>query len=565
MLKPKKTQIAEMLFGKNLITREQLEKAIAEQKKSDKKIGQILVDLGYIEENKLLHLVAEQLHIPYINVKDYPLDPALVKVLPEFYARHYRAIVLKHDENGYLVGMADPQDLFAHDEIQRQLNSNFTLALIREEDLVDVLDIIYRRADEISHFAETLSAQMKPNAQDIFADTQNLNVEDVPVVNLMRSIFEDAVQVNASDIHIEPDKNVLHIRLRVDGVLQEQTLDDKNISQPLVQRIKMISGLNIAEKRLPQDGRFTITVKKKTFDIRVSTIPTQYGESLVMRLLDQSGALLQLDQVGMPTKLLEYYKQAITASYGLILFVGPTGSGKTTTLYATLNTLNSPDDKIITVEDPVEYKLPRINQVQVNPIIGLTFASILRSILRQDPDIIMIGEMRDHETMEIALRAAMTGHLVFATLHTNDTISAATRLLDMGAEGYLAASVLRVIVAQRLVRKICEKCITDDPLNEAEHIWLKSFAKHEFDNATFKHGKGCANCHHTGYKGREGVFEVLPISEELADAMRANNTSLFYHLAAKQPLYRPLVLAGLDLAVKGITTVQEVIRMTGEI
>ncbi len=565
MIKPRKTYIAEMLLGKNLITREQLDKAMEEQKKSDKKIGQILIDLGYIDETKLLHLVAEQLHIPYIDVKNYPLDPAIVKVLPEFYARHYRAIVLKHDENSYLVGMADPQDLFAHDEIQRQLNSNFSLALIREEDLVDVLDAIYRRADEISHFAETLSAQMKPDAQDIFANIQDLNAADIPVVNLIRSIFEDAVQVGASDIHIEPDKSVMHIRLRVDGVLQEQTLEDKNISQPLVQRIKLISGLNIAEKRLPQDGRFTITVKGKTFDIRVSTLPTQYGESLVMRLLNQSDALLQLDQVGMPEKILDYYKHAITSSYGLILFVGPTGSGKSTTLYSTLNTINSPDDKIITVEDPVEYRLPRINQVQVNPTIGLTFASILRSILRQDPDIIMIGEMRDQETMEIALRAAMTGHLVFATLHTNDTISAATRLLDMGAKGYLAASVLRVIVAQRLVREICDKCITDDPLTEAERIWLKSFGKHEFADVMFKHGKGCSHCHHTGYRGRHGVFELLPISEELADAMRVNNSSLFHHLASKQPLYRPLVLAGLDLAATGITTVQEVIRMTGEI
>lgn len=565
MLRAKKSLIAEMLLENHLITQEQLDTAFEQQKKSDKKIGQILVELGYIEEIQLLQLLSEQLQIPFVDLKNYKLDPELVKLLPEFYSRHLRAIVVTRNDQGIVVGMVDPQDLLAHEEIERILKQKVQIALIREDDLLYVLDSMYRRADEISHFAETLSAELEPNAINLFSDTLDFTSDDLPVVNLLRSIFEDAVQVNASDIHIEPGQNVLRIRLRVDGVLQEQIIPEKDITQALVQRIKLMAGLNIAEKRLPQDGRFSITVKNKNFDVRVSTIPIQYGESVVMRLLNQSDKLLHLDKMGMPEEIYHYYSQALQASYGLNLIVGPTGSGKTTTLYASLNTLNRPEDKIITVEDPIEYRLPRINQVQVNTTIDLTFANILRSILRQDPDIIMIGELRDHETVEIALRAAMTGHLVLATLHTNDTISSVTRLLDMGAEGYLVASVLRVVMAQRLVRRICERCITEDPLTDAEKTWLKSVANGEYVNLPYKHGIGCSYCHQTGYRGRIGAYELLPITGELTEALRRNDATAFYKLAPKQPIYRPLLVAGLDLAKKGITTVQEVIRMAGEI
>lgn len=559
-----KSFIAEMLLANNLITKEQLDKAIEQQKKTDKKIGQILVESGYIEEVKLLQLLSEQLHVPFIDLKNYPLDPNIVKLLPEFYARHYRAIVLKKEGDAYLVGFVDPQDFLAHDEIARILKSKVQVALIREDDLLYVLDNIYRRAEEISHFAETLSAELKPNEMTLFSEKQDFTSDDMPVVNLLRSIFEDAAQVNASDIHIEPGENVLRIRLRVDGVLQEQIISEKAITQALVQRIKLVAGLNIAEKRLPQDGRFSITVRNKTYDVRVSTIPVQYGESLVMRLLNQSAELLQLDQIGMPDAVYQYYSQILFSAYGLLLIVGPTGSGKTTTLYASLNELNKPEDKIITVEDPVEYRLPRINQIQVNPQIGLTFANILRSILRQDPDIIMIGELRDHETMEIALRAAMTGHFVLATLHTNDTISTMTRLLDMGAEGYLVASVLRAILAQRLVRHICIKCKTTAILTPNEINWLKSVDP-DISPTIFKQGMGCTYCHHTGYLGRVGVFELLPITGELADALRHEDTGKFQEYALKQPLYRSLLHTALDLAKEGITTVQEVIRMAGEV
>jgi MSHA biogenesis protein MshE len=568
MLSNKKHFIAEMLLEKGLITKEQLDTAMALQKTTDKKVGQILIELGYIKQEKLLQLLAEQLNLPLVDLKTYPLQPELVKLLPEFYARHFRAIILNDDDTGFLVGMVDPQDLLAIDEIERIIKNKATFALILEDDLLDVLDNIYRRSDEISHFAESLSAEMTPAnsaIQDIFDRTQNFATADMPVVNLLRSIFEDAVQVNASDIHIEPDENVLRIRLRVDGVLQEQIVEEKAISQALVQRIKLMSGLNIAEKRLPQDGRFSITVKKKYYDVRVSTIPIQYGESLVMRLLNQSAHLLNLKQIGMPEQVYLEVVKILTAAYGILLIVGPTGSGKSTTLYAALNQLNKPQDKIITVEDPVEYRLSRINQVQVNNKIGLTFASILRSILRQDPDIIMIGEMRDQETIEIALRAAMTGHFVMATLHTNDSISSITRLIDMGAQGYLVASVLRAVIAQRLVRKICTKCSEPATLTPHEIVWLKSFTWKDYTTLTFHHGAGCTHCQQTGYTGRTGIYELLVISEALGDALRNNDMTSFSHLAKQAPFYHSLLQTALDLAEQGVTTIDEVMRMSGEI
>ncbi len=568
MLKGKKHFIAEMLLEKGLISKDQLDSAIKIQQSSDKKIGQILIELGYIKEDKLMQLVAEQLNIPLIDLKTYPLQPDIVKLLPEFYARHFRSIVLNEDTSSFLVGMVDPHDLLAQDEIERLLKKKIKLALIREDELLLVLDTIYRRAEDISHFAESLSAEMTPSdstTHDIFDTTYNFASEDMPVVNLLRSIFEDAVQVNASDIHIEPDEKILRIRIRVDGVLQEQIVEETSIAQPLIQRIKLMSGLNIAERRLPQDGRFSITVKKKFFDVRVSTIPIQYGESVVMRLLNQSASLLELKRIGMPKEIYHEFLRILTAAYGICLIVGPTGSGKTTSLYAALNELNHSQNKIITVEDPVEYRLPRVNQVQVNAKIDLTFANVLRSILRQDPDIIMIGELRDQETLDIALRAAMTGHFVLATLHTNDSISTITRLLDMGAQGFIVATVLRAIMSQRLVRRICDKCIQPATLSAAELAWLKAINWKEISDTTFKHGIGCTHCHHTGYRGRAGVYELLMMTEQLSDAIRNNDTSAFSQASQNAPHYRPLVYSALDLAEQGVTTIEEVIRMSGEI
>jgi len=564
MLMKKRISIGSLLLDKKMITQDQLDTAISQQNLSGEKLGKILVDLGFVDEDALFHLLTEQLKITYVDLKNYKLDPDVIQCLPEFYARRYRAIVLRNDKEGLLVGMSDPQDIIAYDELTTILKRSFQVALVNEEDLLRSFDMIYRRTGDITSFAEKLSEELEEYDYDIAQLSAGISSSDAPVVKLIQSIFEDAVQMNASDIHIEPDEKVLRIRLRIDGVLQEQLLNEKSVAHAVALRLKLMAGLNIAEKRLPQDGRFSIRVSDKNIDVRLSTMPIQFGESVVMRLLDQSGGLLDLNESGMPDAILKRFRNIISLPYGIILLVGPTGSGKTTTLYGALNELNKTDVKIITVEDPVEYRIPRINQIQVQPKIDLTFSKILRSVLRQDPDIIMVGELRDEETVSIALRAALTGHLVLATLHTNDAITSAIRLMDMGAPGYIAASVLHAMMAQRLLRKICPRCIQLYKPTLQEKTWLSSVVHREVIDVQFKHGAGCSYCNYTGYRGRVGVFEYLEMSPPLADALRENNTTEFNKLAVKQSGFHSLLSGGMDLVIQGKTTLREVMSVIGE-
>jgi MSHA biogenesis protein MshE len=560
-MQSKKIHIGKMLLENKAITQEQLDKAIAQHKLTGQRLGQVMIDLQYVQEDQLLEMLAEQLKLPYINLKDYPLKPEIVAKLPEFYARQFRAIVLKLENDEYLVGMVDPQDLIASDEISRLLKHPILTALVREEDLLNVIDMMYRRTSEITSFAEELSEELDENNYNIAQLGAGLSASDAPVAKLLESIFQDAVQMNASDIHIEPDENVLRIRQRVDGILHEQIIKEKQIVHALTLRLKLMAGINITEKRVPQDGRFTIRVKDKNYDVRLATLPIQFGESVVMRILNQSDKLLDLEQIGMPIAVLESFHKMISLPNGLILITGPTGSGKTTTLYGALNALNNAEKKIITVEDPVEYRMSRINQVQIAPAVDLTFARALRSILRQDPDIILVGELRDQETASIAIRAAMTGHLVLSTLHTNDALSTTMRLLDMGVEGYLVAAVLRGIMAQRLVRRICKKCTHVVDISTQEKIWLTAVAPTALQ-LPFHQGKGCNYCNNTGYKGQIGVYELLEWTGELAEALRQADTKKLAALAKQQPTFRPLVLSGLDFAIQGITTLSEVMRIS---
>jgi MSHA biogenesis protein MshE len=560
----KKIHIGQLLIDKNLITQDQLDKAIEKQQLTGQRLGQILIDLQYIQEEELLQLLSQQLQIPLINLKDYPLKPEIVAQLPEFYARHFRAIVLKKEKEYYLVGMVDPLNLVATDEISRILKSPIHIALVREHELLSLIDMMYRRTTEISSFAEELSAEIHKSDYNIAQLGQGLSASDAPVVRLLQSIFEDAVQVNASDIHIEPDESVLRIRQRIDGILHEQIIKEKETVQPLTLRLKLMAGINITEKRIPQDGRFTITIKNTNFDVRLSTLPTQFGESVVMRLLNQSAGILDLEKIGMPASILKRLRKIISSPNGILLLTGPTGSGKTTTLYGALNELNSTEKKIITVEDPVEYRLPRISQVQVSTAIDMTFARALRAILRQDPDIVMIGELRDQETVSIALRAAMTGHLVLSTLHTNDAISSVLRLIDMGAERYLVSAVLRAVMAQRLVRRICRNCIKAQPLSPSEAAWILTAANGAYVSKSFQRGEGCTYCHYTGFKGQIGIFELLEWEAELVDALQSNNYNTMVQAAKKQETFQPLVVSGLDMAANGITTVSEVMRIMGD-
>jgi len=561
---PKKIHLGEILVEKKLITSQQLETAIQRHHVTGEKLGHVLIELGLIKENALLQLLCQQLNISYIDLKNYKLDLETVSTLPEFYARHYRAIVLKNTSNELLIGMSDPEDLSAFDALNQIIKRPFQVALVREVDLLHAIDTLYRHTTEISHLAEELSEEINQVSYDVDHLSQDVSSSDAPVVKLLQSVFEDAVQMNASDIHIEPEEQALRIRQRIDGLLHENVISQTNIAAALTLRLKLMGRLNITEKRLPQDGRFSIKVRKKMIDVRLSTLPVQFGESVVMRLLDRSQELLTLDKIGMSEMTLKQFRHAISFPHGLILITGPTGSGKTSTLYGMLKELNTEDNKIITVEDPIEYTLPRVNQVQVRPDIDLTFANVLRSVLRQDPDIIMVGELRDQETANIAIRAAMTGHLVLSTLHTNDALSTVARLIDMGVESYLIASILKAVMAQRLVRRICTNCIADYQPSLEETVWLKGV---NYINAIlkgFKKGVGCVYCHKTGYLGQIGLFELLTFNPLLVEALQKNNLIEFNKLAMSDKNFQPLIYSGLKLIGDGVTTISEIMRIVGE-
>ncbi len=559
-----KIRIGDLLVEHGVITGDQLDIALKKQKTLGRKLGQTLVELGFVAEDDMLRLLARQLNIELVDLAHYSFDSDTVRKLPETLARRFRAIVLATRDNGFLVGLADPTDIFAYDEIAKLLKRPLQLAVVRESELVRTFDLVYRRTEEISHLAEELGQELSDSDIDLERLVQQEDAVDAPVVKLLRSLFEDAVQVGSSDVHIEPDETVLRLRQRIDGMLHEQVMNESRIAPALVSRLKLMAGLDISEKRLPQDGRFNIRVKNRSLDVRLSTMPVQFGESVVMRLLDQSSGILDLEHLGMPEALLKRFRANVQRPHGLVLVTGPTGSGKTTTLYSALKEINTPGKKIITAEDPVEYRLPRINQVQVKPKIGLTFPIVLRTALRQDPDVILIGEMRDQETAEIGLRAAMTGHLVVSTLHTNDAATTADRLLDMGVEGFMLASSLRAVLAQRLLRRVCSSCARPQALSEHEKDWLQVTGKHR-DGADFLTGDGCPHCNGTGYSGRVGVYELLEPNAAMLAALRRGDSAAFAHATEVDSSYRPLTDYALDLAAQGITTLQEVWRITSEI
>ena len=559
----KRVRIGDLLVEHKMISQSQLQEALAEQKKSGRKLGRVLVENGYVDEDRLLVLLSEQLDIPYVDLSRFELDPEIITRLPETLARRYRALVLKATPKGLLVGMGDPTDIFAFDELVRVLKTSVQIACVKESDLLRNIDLVYQNSDQLRSLASEVGQDMAENAFDLRTLTASSTQNDAPVVRLIQTVFEDAVRAEASDIHIEPDEHVLRIRRRIDGILHETTMDDTRIASAVVSRLKLMAEADISEKRLPQDGRFSLRVLDKSIDVRLATIPTQTGEAVVMRLLDHGSAVRTLDQLGMPEDILRRIRNIVHRPHGLVLVTGPTGSGKTTTLYAALTELNKPQKKIITVEDPVEYQLPRINQVQINNRINLDFARVLRTALRLDPDIMLVGEMRDKETGEIALRAALTGHLVLSTLHTNDAVSTAMRLVDMGLESYLVAASTQAILAQRLIRKLCTSCRTARQLDPSEQSWVHSVMGENASLDGFQEGTGCNQCNHTGYHGRIGVYELLEIDYTLADALRRNDPAGFENAARTQDGYRPLVENALDYARQGITSLSEAMRLSG--
>ncbi|UCX06206.1 GspE/PulE family protein [Shewanella glacialimarina] len=567
-MKPKlKMRLGDLLVQEHIISEAELQQALAEQRNSGKKLGRTLIDLKSISENQLLQFLSQQLNLPFLDISRMPITPEVVNILPEVQARRHRALVVESNHDSVLVAMSDPADLQAIDNLEILVApKQLRIAVAPEQQLLDAFDNLYRRTDQIAQIAGKLDEEYA--ADDMF-DLANLTQGDsdneTTVVKLLQSIFEDAVQMRASDIHIEPGEKVLRIRQRVDGQLHENILNEVNIASALVLRLKLMAGLDISEKRLPQDGRFHMEIKGHKIDVRMSTMPIYHGESVVMRLLDQTAGLRTLDETGMPPHIVARIRKQIKRPHGMLLVTGPTGSGKTTTLYGILRELNTADRKIITVEDPVEYQLPRINQVQVNHKIGLDFSNVLRTTLRQDPDIIMVGEMRDQETVEIGLRGALTGHFVLSTLHTNDAVTSALRLLDMGAASYLVASALRVIIAQRLVRRVCHNCSVDYQLTPADTSWLKSVSKEDFSQATFKVGTGCQTCSGSGYRGRIGIFEILELDENMIDAMRTGNPQDFARAALKSPNFVPLAKSAMEYLFQGTTTMEEVSKLVEDV
>ncbi|MFW1586092.1 GspE/PulE family protein [Vibrio parahaemolyticus] len=553
-------RLGDLLVEEGIVSEDQIQQALSAQRSTGQKLGDALIDLGFITEKQMLEFLSQQLGLPLIDLGRAPMDADAVQILPEVHARRLRAMVVARNGDTLRVAMSDPADLFTQESLMNLLGEyNLEFIIASERQLISSFDRYYRRTKEIASFAEQLQAEHQ-DVQSFDYGIDEADSEEVTVVKLVNSMFEDAVQVGASDIHIEPDDKVLRLRQRVDGVLHETILNEVNIASALVLRLKLMAHLDISEKRLPQDGRFNIKVRGQSIDIRMSTLPTQYGESVVMRLLNQSSGLRPLEESGLPPELLSRLRRQLSRPHGMILVTGPTGSGKTTTLYGALSELNEPGKKIITAEDPVEYRLPRITQVQINSKIDLTFSRVLRTFLRQDPDIILIGEMRDQETVEIGLRAALTGHLVLSTLHTNDAVDSALRMIDMGAPGYLVASAVRAVVAQRLVRRVCPDCKTQDHLDESRQQWLAGRFPNQV-GVTFHKGAGCQNCNLTGYRGRIGVFEMLELEHEMMDKLRANDAVGFAQAARRSENYKPLLASAMELALQGAVSLDEVMTL----
>jgi len=559
-------RIGEILVSEGMVTPEQLEEAIKLQSKEGGRLGDILVRLGYVTEEQILSALSKQLHIPYVNLASGKLRPdsnqALEKLIPYDFAIRNLVLPLFRNLNSLTVAIFDPLDLILIDNLKKLTGCEINPILATRGDIVKAIEGFYGREKIFkeaieSAYREEIKENVEYVEEELSLDKLIARAEEAPVVKLVDLIIHQAIEETASDIHIEPQREKLRLRYRIDGVLYEIPPPSKSLHLPIVSRIKIISRMDIAEKRLPQDGSFMVKVKDRLVDLRVSTAPTIYGEKVVIRILDKSRVPLDLSKLGFFPQELERIRKGIAASYGLIFLTGPTGSGKTTTLYAVLNELNSPAKNILTVEDPVEYRLEGVNQIQIKPEIGLTFANVLRSFLRQDPDIILVGEVRDLETAEICVRASLTGHLVLSTLHTNDAIGAITRLMDIGIPHYLVASSLRLVVAQRLVRKLCSLCRQPYEIKKGE---FPPFVK--LSTSVVYKPKGCQECRYIGFKGRTLISEIILVDEEIREAIHKKLTSQEILQLVKKKGVDLLLESGLKRVEEGVTSIEEVLSVT---
>jgi type IV pilus assembly protein PilB len=551
-------QLGQILLEQGLLSEEQLEHALNEHRNTPKSLGRVLIDLGYIRERDLVRALAEQVGLEFVDLSEYQVDPGATTLLPDVIARRYRAIPIGEREGRLLVAMSDPANVYALDDIRAITNREVQPVVATATDIEQAIEKYGGMGDQIEALSSEAASAVE--GEDLEGDVEAA-LEDAPIVKLVNAIMTQAVADRASDVHIEPSERDVRVRFRVDGVLHEVMHSPKNIQNGLISRLKVMADVNIAEKRVPQDGRISMRVGTKTLDLRVATLPTVFGEKVVIRILDKSQALLQLPELGFAEQAFKRYEEAFKKPYGTILVTGPTGSGKSTTLYATLNILNQADRNLITVEDPVEYRLPGVNQMQMNPKAGLTFASALRTILRADPDIILVGEVRDRETAMIAIEAALTGHLVLSTLHTNDAPAAVTRLTEMGVETFLVASALDCVIAQRLARKLCERC---KEAYEPDPVKLTEAGFPEWRIGEIKQlyrATGCPACANTGYRGRFGLYEVMPMSEEIERLTVDRASSDQIRAVAIQQGMLTLRDDGLEKAAQGLTSIEEIARV----
>ena len=557
-------RLGEILINQGLINSEQLKRALEAQKTDGKKkLGEILVSQGILTQKQLLQALQHVYEAEYIELDEVILDPEIVTIIPKRIAVRYKIVPLSKENGTLTIAMANPLDVNTIDYIKEYTKLDVVPKLASEEDISNALSSYYEAGGKIDDILEKVDVSTVSD----FGDEVNLSQleaisQEAPVIQLVNMIIVQAIKERASDIHLEPNKRGLLVRYRIDGILHDIRMLPARIKPAIISRVKILSRMDIAERRLPQDGRFQLKFGAREVDLRISSIPTVYEEKIVMRLLDKSQGLISLENTGFTKTQLQEFRSMISSSYGIILITGPTGSGKSTTLYGALNEIDSVEKNVITVEDPVEYKLERVNQINVLPKINLTFANALRSILRQDPDIIMIGEMRDSETAHIAVQSALTGHLVFSTLHTNDAVSSLTRMIDMGIAPFLISSSVVGVMAQRLVRKICPKCIEEYFPEKGVLDNLKiNFEIPNQDNLKFYRGKGCDYCKNTGYRGRTALFEVVRINDEIRSMIMKNTSSNVIKDVAIKNGMRTLLDSGIQKVLSGETTIDEVLRV----
>ena len=559
-------RLGALLVNANMISEDQLQKALSKQKKEGGRLGSNLVEMGYMKEDRLIAFLSQQYGIPSVDVTNFEIDQEVTKLIPSEVAQKYMIIPLNRTGSTLTIAMVDPSNVFAIDDVKFMTGYNVEPVVASEASIKEAIDKHYDSADMLQTVMQDIQEEVNFDViedidEEVDIGEMKQAVEDAPVVKLVNLILAEAIKKGASDVHIEPYEKDFRVRYRIDGVLYEVMAPPKRLKDALTSRLKIMAELDIAERRLPQDGRIKLKMKGKEVDLRVSTLPTLFGEKVVMRILDKSNLMLDMTMLGFDSEVLKKLQEAIFAPYGMVLVTGPTGSGKSTTLYSAMGQINKPEVNIMTAEDPVEYNIMGINQVQMKEEIGLNFAAALRSFLRQDPDIVMVGEIRDYETAEIAVKAALTGHLVLSTLHTNDAPSTVNRLLNMGIEPFLVASSVVLIMAQRLCRRVCSECKQQVEVPEKTLIDI-GFTPKQASEVTCYQGAGCPTCSDTGYKGRIGLYEVMLIDEQIRELILEGASAAEIKQVAIENGMESLRMAGIKKLTDGQTTVDEVLRVT---